>query len=120
MDSRTYPDIEFLETDAEIIENNMIALYELMTGRKVYPASPERLFIAWCSSIVIQQRVLINDTAKKNVPRYAEGEYLDSLAELFKDIKRLEASPGNGNIPLLYFCRTAAKYHHKKGHKDNV
>ena len=47
MDSRTYPDIEFLETDAEIIENNMIALYELMTGRKVYPASPERLFIAW-------------------------------------------------------------------------
>ena len=45
MDSRTYPDIEFLETDAEIIENNMIALYELMTGRKVYPASPERLLL---------------------------------------------------------------------------
>ena len=98
MDSRTYPDIEFLETDAEIIENNMIALYELMTGRKVYPASPERLFIAWCSSIVIQQRVLINDTAKKNVPRYAEGEYLDSLAELFKDIKRLEASPATATF----------------------
>lgn len=98
MDNRTYPDIEFLETDAEIIENNMIALYELMTGRKVYPASPERLFIAWCSSIVIQQRVLINDTAKKNVPRYAEGEYLDSLAELFKDIKRLEASPATATF----------------------
>lgn len=96
---RTYPDFEFLETDVETIESSMIALYELMmkqAGRKNYkiqPASPERVFIAWCAAIVVQQRVLINDTAKKNVPRYAEGIYLDSLAELFKDIERLPATP---------------------------
>ena len=77
----------------------MIALYEefvKQSGRrdyKVYPASPERLFIAWCAAIIVQQRVLINETAKKNVPRYAKGEYLDSLAELFKDIVRLPATP---------------------------
>ena len=96
---REYPDIEFLETDTETIESNMIALYEefvKQSGRrdyKVYPASPERLFIAWCAAIIVQQRILINETAKKNVPRYAKGEYLDSLAELFKDIKRLPATP---------------------------
>lgn len=96
---REYPDIEFLETDTETIESNMIALYEefvKQSGRrdyKVYPASPERLFIAWCAAIIVQQRVLINETAKKNVPRYASGEYLDSLAELFKDIERLPATP---------------------------
>lgn len=96
---REYPDIEFIETETETIESNMIALYEefvKQSGRrdyKVYPASPERLFIAWCAAIIIQQRVLINETAKKNVPRYAKGEYLDSLAELFKDIKRLPATP---------------------------
>ena len=101
---REYPDIEFVETDAEIIESNMIALYEEMVNKelraqgkrqsyKVYPGSPERLFIAWCAAIIIQQRVLINETAKKNVPRYARGEYLDSLAELFKDIERLPATP---------------------------
>ena len=96
---REYPDIEFLETDTETIESNMIALYEefvKQSGRrdyKVYPASPERLFIAWCAAIIVQQRVLINETAKKNVPRYAKGEYLDSLAELFKDIERLPATP---------------------------
>lgn len=56
---REYPDIEFVETDTETIENSMIALFELMykemTGKtkKVYPASPERLFIAWAASIVI-------------------------------------------------------------------
>lgn len=96
---REYPDIEFVETSTEVIESNMIALYEEMvkqSGRihyKVYPASPERLFIAWCAAIMVQQRVLINETAKKNVPRYAKGNYLDSLAELFKDIKRLPATP---------------------------
>lgn len=97
---RTYPDIKFLETDTEIIESNMIALYEYLVqqtpGRehyKCYPGSPERVFIAWMAAIVVQQRILIEDTAKKNVPRYAEGEYLDSLAELFKDIERLPATP---------------------------
>ena len=97
---RTYPDIKFLETDTEIIESNMIALYEYLVqqtpGRehyKCYTGSPERVFIAWMAAIVVQQRILIEDTAKKNVPRYAEGEYLDSLAELFKDIERLPATP---------------------------
>ena len=95
MIKREYPDIEFVETDTETIENSMIALFELMykemTGKtkKVYPASPERLFIAWAASIVIQQRIIINETAKKNVPRYANGKYLDSLGELFKDTFRL-------------------------------
>lgn len=102
MSERSYPDIEFIETDTETIESNMIALYEYMRQQqpgeeryKVYPASPERLFIAWAASIIVQQRILINETAKKNVPRYAEGEYLDSLAELFKDLERLPASPAS-------------------------
>lgn len=100
MSKREYPDITFLETDTEIIESNMIALYEYMMKEeykredyKMQPASPERVFIAWCAAIVVQQRILIEETAKKNVPRYAEGEYLDSLAELFKDIERLPATP---------------------------
>lgn len=100
MSKREYPDITFLETDTEIIESNMIALYEYMMKEeykredyKMQPASPERVFIAWCAAIIVQQRILIEETAKKNVPRYAEGEYLDSLAELFKDIERLPATP---------------------------
>ena len=96
---REYPEIEFLETDTETIESNMIALYEHIMqeyGRKDYkmqPASPERIFLSWCAAIMIQQRILINETAKKNVPRYAKGEYLDSLAELYRDIERKPATP---------------------------
>ena len=102
MSNRKYPDIEFVETDTETIESNMIALYENIVQKvtgyeryKVYPASPERLFISWMANIIVQQRVIINENAKKNVPRYADGEYLDSLAELFRDLERLPASPAS-------------------------
>ena len=100
-----YPDIDFLETETETIISSMIALYEEMqkeAGRdnyKVRPGSPERLFISWIAAIIVQQRTLINETAKMNVPRYAakseNEEYLDSLAEIFKDTQRLPASPAS-------------------------
>lgn len=101
MIKREYPDIEFVETDTETIENSLIALWELMyekmTGKKkkVYPASPERLYIAYTAAIIVQQRIIINETAKKNVPRYANGKYLDSLGELFKDTFRLPEAKAN-------------------------
>ena len=103
-----YPDIEFLETDTETVISNMIALYEEMQraeGRdnyKVRPGSPERVFISWMAAIIVQQRTLINETAKMNVPRYAakseNEEYLDSLAEIFKDTQRLPASPASATF----------------------
>lgn len=103
-----YPDIEFLETDTETVISSMIALYEEMQraeGRdnyKVRPGSPERLFISWAAAIIVQQRTLINETAKMNVPRYAakseNEEYLDSLAEIFKDTQRLPASPASATF----------------------
>ncbi len=90
--SNGYPDVSFLNTDSETILTGMIAEFEEITGRKLYPASPERLFIAWCAAVIVQQRVLINDAARMNVPRYATGDYLDSLSELFYGIERLPAS----------------------------
>jgi len=91
-DTRSYPDISFVDTDTETIVNALIRAYELFTGRTLYPADPARLFILWAADIIIQERVLINESAKRNVPRYAKGEYLDSLADLFKDTYRLEST----------------------------
>lgn len=87
---RNYPDISFVETDTEAIKNALIRSYEIFTGRTLYPADPARLFVLWVADIIVQERVNIDFSAKQNVPRYAEGEYLDSLAELFKDAYRLE------------------------------
>jgi phage-related baseplate assembly protein len=108
MSDITYPDVEFVETDTETVISNMIALYEELvkqSGRENYqvqPGSPERIFISWMAAVIVQQRVLINETAKMNVPRYAakseNEDYLDSLAEIFKDIQRLPASPASATF----------------------
>ena len=126
MIKREYPDIEFVETDTETVENSMIALFELMyqemTGKKkkVYPASPERLFIAWAASIVIQQRIIINETAKKNVPRYANGKYLDSLGETVQRHVPVAGSAGKRRFPLPHFGAAAAKRDRAAGDADQL
>lgn len=95
---RQYPDISFVDTDAERLVNALIKSYEIFTGRTLYPADPARLFILWIADIIIQERVIINESAKQNVPRYAEGVYLDSLAEIFKDTERLQAQPARTTL----------------------
>ena len=98
--SRTYPDISYVETDTETIVNTLIQGYEKIAGRTLYPADPARLFILWVADIIVQERVNIDFSAKQNIPRYAEGEYLDSLAELFKGAERLE--PEKARTTLQY------------------
>ncbi len=98
MPNNKYPDISFAETDPEKIVNELISSYEAFTGRTLYPADPARLFILWIADILIQERTIINESAKQNVPRYAEGEYLDSLAEIFKGTERLHAQPATTTL----------------------
>ena len=98
--SRTYPDISYVETDTETIVNALIQGYEKIAGRTLYPADPARLFILWVADIIVQERVNIDFSATQNIPRYAEGEYLDSLAELFKGAERLE--PEKARTTLQY------------------
>jgi phage-related baseplate assembly protein len=93
--SRKYPDISFVDKDTERLANNLIASYEIFAGRKLFPADPARLFILWIADIIMQERVIIDASAKQNVPRYAEGEFLDSLAEIFKDTDRIQAQPAS-------------------------
>jgi len=102
---RRFPDISFVNTDTETLTNNLIKGYELITGRRLFPADPARLFILWIADIIVQERVIINESAKQNVPRYAEGEYLDSLAEIFKDTERLQPQPAR--TTLRFFLSTA-------------
>ena len=82
--------IEFVDTDTEALVNKLIAGYEEITGRTLYPADPVRAFILWLASVIIQERVNINESAKQNLPRYATGQNLDSLSEIFHNTYRLQ------------------------------
>lgn len=104
---RGYPDIEFVDTDTKTLVNDLVSSYEMFTGRTLYPADPVRLFILWVADIIVQERVNIDASAKQNLPRYAEGEYLDSVAEIFKDAYRMK--PEKAKATLKFTLSTPLK-----------
>ncbi|MGN7760448.1 baseplate assembly protein [Paenibacillus sp. 22594] len=85
------PEIQFTVEDAADIQQNVITVYEGLTGRTLQPADPVRLFLSSLATIIVQQRVLINQTAKGNLLRYASGPLLDHMGT-FQGSERLEAS----------------------------
>lgn len=86
-----FPDVDFVDTDTEAIVEELTGKYEGTFGRKLYPADPIKQLILWFASILSQERSYMNIAAKRNLPRYATGEYLDSLCEIFYGITRMEA-----------------------------
>jgi phage-related baseplate assembly protein len=73
------PDIKFVETSPDTIRDAIIAGYEAIANKKLYPGDPVRLFLLSVTNIIVQQRVLINATAKQNLLRYTSGDFLDHL-----------------------------------------
>jgi phage-related baseplate assembly protein len=91
------PDIQLVDTDPETIRNNIITTYEAISGRKLYPGDPVRLFLSAIAGLIVQQRVLINDAAKQNLLRYARGKMLDHLGARV-ETPRLPASAARTTI----------------------
>lgn len=84
---------QFADTNPEPLEALLVAGFERITGRALHPADPEKLYIQWVLSIILQERVLNNYTGNQNVPSRAEGENLDALAELAYVMERPGAEP---------------------------
>lgn len=85
--------IKFAETDSDNIISDLIASFEAYSGRTLAPADPYRLLINWAANLLVQERALINKVGNNNLLSFATGEYLDAVAELFRDTNRLQASP---------------------------
>jgi phage-related baseplate assembly protein len=84
------PDIQFVPMDVNEIETNVITTYEGISGRKLAPGDPVRLFLQAVAAIIAQQRVLIDYAAKQNLLHYAAGPFLDHLGALV-GVERLPA-----------------------------
>lgn len=85
-------DLSWVNTDTNEIVSALVASYESITKRTLYPADPAKLFIDFVAAIIVQQNENINYAAKMNIPSLSSGEYLDALGGLFKDVTRLSAS----------------------------
>lgn len=86
-----FPDVDFVETDTQTIAGDLAASYEETMGVTLYPADPMRQLLLWLASCISLEHSYLNAAAKRNLPRYAHGVYLDSLAEVFYGVARREA-----------------------------
>jgi len=90
---RGYPDINFFNADSDGLVSDFVAIYEHIVGRTLRPADPVRLVFLTIAGVLIQTIESFNWAAKQNLPRFAEGKFLDSLAEVFHKVgERLAAT----------------------------
>jgi len=79
------PDINFVDTNVETLLTSMIAEYEAAylaqtgTAKTLQPGDPVRIWIYTQALRVYQALLLIDSTAKRNLLRYANSNYLDNL-----------------------------------------
>lgn len=90
-------DISFVETSPTNIEKDIITTYEAISGKKLYQGDPVRLYLQAIAAIIIQQRILIDYSAKQNLLSYAEGDTLDHVVALV-GVTRLNASPARTTL----------------------
>lgn len=76
------PEVSFASYDPTAIEADLIARYEDASGRVLGQADPIRLFLQTIAAEIIQERFLLDDSAKQCLLRYARSTYLDSLGDL--------------------------------------
>ncbi|MCL2636973.1 MAG: baseplate J/gp47 family protein [Oscillospiraceae bacterium] len=98
---RSLPDVNFVDINTETLLNAVISAAEVFLDRTLFPADPVRQLLTWLVDIIVHERVLIDTAAKQNLARYAEGDYLDSLADMFRDVQRLQ--PQAARTTLRFF-----------------
>lgn len=85
------PEINFATADPQEIELSVVKTVEGYLGRTLERADPLRIFLRGVEAIIIEQRLLIDRTAKMNLLAYAVDDYLDHLGALV-GCERLGAS----------------------------
>jgi len=91
------PDMQFGDDDVGVTLQNLITTYEAISGRTLYPGDPVRIFLHAIALIIVQQRVLINQTARSNLLRYATGAMLDHMGA-FSGTTRLPSEPARTTL----------------------
>lgn len=90
---------DFVARDPQTVVQEMVAQYELVTGRTLYPAQVERLVIDLVAYRESLTREAIQDAGKQNLVTFARAPFLDYHGE-FLGCKRL---PGSSARALLRF-----------------
>lgn len=91
------PEPSFIDRNPDAITAEIVAQYEQLSGKTLYPAQVERLLIdviAYRENLV---RIGIQEAAKQNLVAYARAPMLDYLGELV-GVTRLPAQPAKTKL----------------------
>lgn len=83
-------ELSFVETDAEVINADLISKFEEHLGETLAKGDERRIFLQGFAYVLADQLNHINETGRSNLLRYAVGSELDALGDLFHN-QRLEA-----------------------------
>ena len=100
MKLRDLPRLSFAERSPALIESNIVKTVEGLLDRKLARADPLRLFLLSVEAIIVQQREIIDQSAKMNLLAYAMGENLDHIGALV-GTERIDASSAHTTLSLV-------------------
>jgi phage-related baseplate assembly protein len=100
MPSSSLPDPSFIDRDAPTVTQDMVSMYEAMTGKTLYPAQPERLVIDVIAYREMLLRIAIQEAAKLNLVAYATAPMLDYLGQLVR-VYRLPATAAQCTVQIV-------------------
>lgn len=76
-------DIQFVEIDAQVLQNQLIKQFENAIGETFYPGDERRLFLQQMVQLIVALKNDINETGKENLLRYATGSTLEELGAFY-------------------------------------
>lgn len=85
------PDPNFISRDQQAITTDLIARYESLSGKTLYPGQIESLFINLLAYAKAMTHINIQDACKQDLVHFAQAPMLDYLGELIK-VPRLAAA----------------------------
>lgn len=83
MDISKLAEPDFIDRDADVITADLVAKYEQLSGKPLYPAQADRLMIDVIAYREMLVRSAINEAAKQNLIAFANGVMLDYLGDFF-------------------------------------
>ena len=81
-------EINFVETDAGKISDNILQQLENGVNEPLYPGDERRIFGEALAAVIVTTYNTVNDSCRQKMLRYARGDVLDALGEN-RDVERL-------------------------------
>ena len=80
-------EINFVETDAEVINADLVSKFEEYLGESLSSGDERRLFLQGFAYVLADQLNHINETGRSNLLQYALGNELDAIGDLFHNAR---------------------------------